>query len=180
MPTYQHTQWGTVLLAIFAKEAHDRWWVGLYILASPDTTEHMGDSIWGEAAASFGEAVALELKAKVFGPFASIDHIGLPMDSEGRVARQYVGWRRALRGQGMLGDMIECLLQARHPNHEAARALKVWLSEQQPGLARYLESRSNRLKDLPRLRGDAQHSSIQESDARKVSAFLEALLGSPA
>ena len=96
-----------------------------------DTTEHMGDSIWGEAAASFGEAVALELKAKVR-PFASNDHIGLPMDSEGRVARQYVGWRRALRGQGMLGDMIECLLQARHPNHEAARALKVWLSEQQP------------------------------------------------
>ena len=151
-------------------------------VAAAGRREHIGESVWSQAAANFGKTVEFELKAKIFGPFASTHNPHLPTDAEGRVRRQYFGWRRSLDGHGMLGDMIECLSQASIPNHEAARMLKEWLSEKHPGLLSHLKE-SRQMKELVDLRNRAQHESresVGEFEVRQMykvaSDFLKVLV----
>ena len=175
-------RWIVPWFAKLSKEGRESWWVGLHTLASPETREHIGESIWSAAAANFGKTVECELKAEIFRPFKSTHDPQLPTDAEGRVLRQYVGWRRSLDGRGMLGDMINCLSQARSPNHKAARMLKEWLSERHPGLLSHLK-KSRQMKELVNLRNRAQHEShesVGEFEARQMykvaSDFLKVLV----
>src|SRR5262249_44450748 len=116
---------------------------------------------------AFGEAVAFELKERVFRPFAGSAPLAPPDDH----------WKRALSGRGMLGQMIECLLQARQPNHATAKQLAGWLATNLPRLRDHIRKSSpvNLLK-LARLRGQAQHESIDETETRWVFHEAEGLL----
>ena len=98
--------------------AKDRWWVGMFALSSPNISEELGDARWNEVGSSFGEAVTLELKARVFEPFA----------------RTYSGtsdehWKRVLNGRGTLGDLLRCLLQTQDCNSDPAKALAFWAED---------------------------------------------------
>jgi len=119
---------------------------------------------WDVAADCFGEAVAFELKERVFAPFVA-DSPGLcPPDEH---------WKRALAGRGMLGEMIECLLQSRQPNHQTAKQLSAWLTANRPGLREHIrKARPRQLLQLAKLRGQAQHASVTESETREL--FVEA------
>ncbi|HUE85829.1 MAG TPA: tetratricopeptide repeat protein [Vicinamibacterales bacterium] len=78
-----------------SRKTKERWWVGIFSLSSPHVATEMESERWDVAADSFGEAVAFELKERVFAPFVA-DSPGLrPPDDH---------WRRALAGRGMLGE----------------------------------------------------------------------------
>ena len=160
-----------------------KWWVGLYTLASPENAKYIGESIWSQAADSFGEAVAFELKAKIFRPFASTYNPRPLTDANKRVNQQQVGWQRSLEGRGMLGQMIECLLQSRYPTHEAARMLNNWLSEKHPRFLNHLRPQAMQLAELRAKAQHESHETVGELEVRQLykdaSAFLEALLESP-
>jgi hypothetical protein len=74
----------------------------------------------------FGEAVAFELKERVFRPSAESARV-VPPDED---------WKRVL--EGMLGQMIECLLQAGQPNHPTAKQLSEWPAKSCPRLREHI------------------------------------------
>ena len=43
-------RWIVPWFAKMSKEGRESWWIGLHTLASPETREHIGESIWSEAA----------------------------------------------------------------------------------------------------------------------------------
>lgn len=148
-------------------KARERWWVGMFVLTSPHVADEIGAARWDQAADAFGEAVAFELKERVFRPFAESSAIIPPNEH----------WNRALTGRGMLGQMIECLLQARQPNHSTAKQLSEWLAVNLPGLRDHIRTTPPaRLLKLAKLRGQAQHESVSETDTRQVFHEAEDLL----
>lgn len=147
-----------------SQRAREQWWVGMFVLTSPHVADEIGEARWNQAADAFGEAVAFELKARVFGPFAASAQITAP--------NEY--WKRALSGQATLGQMIECLLQTREPTHSTAKQLSAWLITEVPRLREQIRKvPPKRLLEFARLRGQAQHASVTDSEAREV--FLVAV-----
>jgi hypothetical protein len=137
--------------------------VGMFSLSSPAVAAEMESERWDLAADAFGEAVAFELKERVFRPFSK-SALLTPPDEH---------WKRALAGRGMLGEMIDCLLQTRVPNNAAAKQLSDWLTMNLPRLRDHIrKAPSSRLFKLARLRGQAQHESVTEAETREV--FVEA------
>lgn len=152
-------------------KAKERWWIGMFVLTSPHVADEIGAARWDQAADAFGEAVAFELKERVFRPFAESARIAPPDEH----------WKRALTGRGMLGQMIECLLQARQPNHPVARQLSEWLATNLPRLREHIrKTRPASLLKLAKLRGQAQHESVDETDTRQVFHEAEDLLNAMA
>jgi hypothetical protein len=81
----------------------------------------------------------------------------------------------------MLGQMIECLLQARQPNHPAAKQLSEWVGVNLPSLREHLrKTRPASLLRFAKLRGQAQHESVDETDTRQVFHEAEGLLNAMA
>jgi tetratricopeptide (TPR) repeat protein len=153
-------------------KAKERWWVGVYLLSSPHVAEDIGDARWYKAAAAFGEAVALELKADVFVPFAASSQVTQP--------KGY--WKLALECRATLGQMIECLIQSTTPSDSTAKMLGEWLSANRQGLWVKLRTDSaEQLRQVSRLRGDAAHDSVTEYETREVYdlaiEWFEALAG---
>jgi hypothetical protein len=87
--------WYSPWTASMSTEAKKKWWVGLYTIGSDEAIRNIGDSVWEEAIVYFAEAIALELKAKVFRPAGqtSSDAIGQASDT----------WRKAFAGRAALG-----------------------------------------------------------------------------
>lgn len=140
-------------------KARERWWVGMFVLTSPHVASEIGEARWNQAADAFGEAVAFELKERVFGPFAASAQVTAPNDY----------WKRALSRQATLGQMIECLLQTREPAHSTAKQLSGWLTTELPRLRDQIRKiPQQRLLGFARLRGQAQHDSVTESETREV------------
>jgi tetratricopeptide (TPR) repeat protein len=149
-------------------KARERWWVGMFSLSSPHVAEEIGAARWDLAADSFGEGVAFELKDRVFHPFA---------DSHLEVKVPDRHWGNVLAGKGTLGQMIECLLQARVPVHPLARELRKWLDTNRPALPKHLSKvQPHRLLEFSTLRGQAQHGSVTETETRAVFAEAAELL----
>src|SRR5206468_3807649 len=108
----------------------------------------------------FGEAVSFALRELIFAAFR---------EAHPHLTSSDAGWQRVLAGRGMLGQMIECLLQTRNPNHTAAKELSEWLRLHHRHFFFFLTSpAAKRLYDLARLRGLAQHESVTEEQARQV------------
>jgi hypothetical protein len=154
------------------QKARERWWVGMFVLTSPHVVDEIGEARWDQAADAFGEAVAFELKARVFGLFAASAQVAAPDEY----------WKRALSGQATLGQMVECLLQTRNPTHSTAKHLSAWLTTELPRLGNQIgKTPPQRLLGLARLRGRAQHDSVTESETREVFLvavqILEAIAG---
>jgi hypothetical protein len=73
------------------------------------------------------------------------------------------------------------LLQTRHPVHPMATQLAEWLGEHNPTFRSFVTNpAAKRLHELSRLRGQAQHDSVSEAEARQVyedaTRLFEALL----
>ena len=153
-----------------SNKARERWWVGMFTISSPHVAAGIGTALWDQAADCFGEAVAFELKERVFRPFAA---------SQPTLKAQDEYWRRVLAGKGTLGEMIECLLQARVPLHPVAKELRKWLDAHQPALQKHLSKiQPHQLIALTKLRGQAQHgeASLTETETRAVFAEAGELL----
>ena len=145
----------------------------MYLLTSP-LAEEICDTRWGKAAAAFGEAVAFELKERVFGPFAQSVRSVPPDDY----------WKRALARRAALGEMSNCLRQTRYPQNTIAKELDGWLQANQPRLREKIQKdQSQRLQRLGSLRGQGTHDhvSVTESDTREVwrlaMEWFEAMAG---
>jgi hypothetical protein len=132
----------------------------MFVLTSPHVAGDIGEARWSQAADALGEAVAFELKERVFGAFAVATQV-TPTDDH---------WKRVLSRQATVGQMIECLLQTRHPIHEAAKQLSDWFGIALPRLQGQIQKvPQQRLRKFARLRGQAQHDSTTESETRAVS-----------
>ena len=156
-------EWFIPWFTKLSPKARERWWTGLYTISSPHIASDIGDARWDQAADCFGEAVAFELKARVFRPFASERSVASGIDDH---------WRRVLAGRGTLGEMVQCLAQTKTPLHSLAKALAEWLGRV-PTLRSFVQRRSlAQLMAVARLRGQAQHDSVTEAETR--TAYAEA------
>jgi hypothetical protein len=136
-------------------------------MPTPISCRGIGEARWDHAADAFGESVLFELKERVFLPFGSSTPVNPPDEH----------WTRVLDGRGMLGQMIECLLQTRVRNHSTAKQLSEWLTVNRPRLReRIHKTRPSRLRKLARLRGQAQHGSVTEAETREVFVVASDLL----
>lgn len=100
-----------------------------------------------------------ELKASIFVPFSQT--------LDGQQADD--SWRRVLRGKGTLGESLHCLLQSNLGNHRPAKLLASWLRTNTPKFAGFVaRMRYQAVEPLWRLRGEAQHGSVDETEARRV------------
>ncbi len=160
--------WFEPWMSSLSPRAQQRWWAGLYYVSSPHIASDLGDARWDHAADSFGEAVALHLRDAIFIPFSQSHPTLAPPNNH---------WRAVLSGRGMLGELIECLLQARIPQSVAAKALREWVDAHCRRLLPFLtKTDPKRLLELARLRGEAQHGSVTETQTRFVFEVAQALL----
>jgi tetratricopeptide (TPR) repeat protein len=173
-PFRQHgealTLWHSGWFGALSPKARERWWTGLYAVSSPHLASDWGHARWDHAADSFGEAVAFELRERVFKPFALV--APLPGGDE--------YWRKVLTGRGTLGDMLNCLLVTQRGTHPLAVSLREWLFEHLPAFWRFVkDAHVQQFQPLWALRAKAQHDSVTETEARRVyelaSQFLRVL-----
>ena len=153
-------RWFVPYFGALPAKTRERLWVGVYKVSCPELAINWEDARWNQAGDDFGEAVALALKELVILPFQSANaDVRAPDD----------GWKRVLEGKGTLGQLIECMLQARFPNHQSAKQLAAWLDENKPSFKKYLSrTPPQRLLAFNKLRGQAQHDAISENEARKI------------
>ena len=147
-------------------KARERWWVGMFTLSSPVVETEIGEARWDQVADCFGEAVAFELKERVFGPFAAA-YPNLPRPDD--------HWKRVLAAKGTLGEMIQCMLQTRQVQSSAAKHLGEWMSVNHPRLReQVLTTPQNRLFSVTSLRAQAQHGTVSVTEAETKELFLVA------
>ena len=144
-------------------EATRKWWTGLWMVSLPEAWADLdARSIWEEAAAAFGEAVAMELRHSVFRLFLG-DHPSAP-----DVTPRPSEWIKVHQDRATLGQMLVCLRQAKDRS-PAGRALAEWLRQHKPKLLNYLGLQTNdELTRFNQLRGDAQHGTVTQAEARQV------------
>ena len=80
------------------------------------------------------------------------------------------------RDRATLGQRLACLRQARDRS-PAGRELAKWLLQHKPALLNYLGlQRADGFTRLNRLRGEAQHNTVTQADARLVFEDAAGLL----
>jgi hypothetical protein len=143
--------------------ARRKWWPALFALASPDVEAGIGEDRWAWIATALGAAVEQEVKTRIFAPFVE--------SQREQLKSQDTRWQHVLSGGGMLGELIECLLQTRQPQNAAAKRLAEWLGANQKALVGYLKKHSSRdLDDIRKSRGSALHQPQPSvpSDVRRL------------
>lgn len=138
-------------------------------LSEPEEWLHdraeLGDTRWKMAGDNFGEAVAGELKERVFAPLNGLFKMKRLVSPDSHY------WPLALKRKAALGQMIRCLdeviQKVPHP-HPTLVEVKKWMGTNSPAFLEYLESHSSDLRRLATLRGEAQHSTVTESEARTL------------
>ena len=152
-------------------DAKRKWWTGLWMVSSPEARANLdAQSIWEEATAAFGEAVAMELRHSVFRPFLE-DHPSAP-----DVTPRPSEWIKVHQDRATLGQMLVCLRQAKDRS-PAGRALAEWLRQHRPKVLNHLGLHTNdELARLNQLRGAAQHDTVTQAEARQVFEDAAGLL----
>jgi hypothetical protein len=150
-------QWYTPWTVSMSALASKKWWVGLYLVGADETHQNVGDGVWEHAIVCFGEAVALELKAKVFIPAGEKHHDVLSVTPD--------EWRLAFNGRATLGQMIECLLKTRSPQTSAAKVLHEFIEQKFRALDKYVGIKGKDLTKLNELRRRAQHGDLDSKDS---------------
>jgi hypothetical protein len=166
------TEWFWPRFSSLSQGARTNWWLALFDVASPEAATGKGDDRWSQVAAFVGVAVELELKAYIFAPFVA--------SVKGQLAPSDKRWQAVVDGSGMLGELIECLLQSRRPQTDAARRLSEWLTAHQLPLVRYLDDgKSQRdLDSIRKLRASALHkpAPVTPNEVRRVYAQATRLI----
>ena len=96
-------EWTHPWFSLLCLESKKKWWTGLWLVSSPDAQANLdSQSVLEEAAAAFGEAVAMELRHSVFRPFLLDQPVSSPSgDSARRVGRREAGPRDSRAEAGM-------------------------------------------------------------------------------
>jgi hypothetical protein len=146
----------------------ERWWDGLVFVCDARVRTAFRRAPWRYAAACFGEAVALELRARVFGPLATtarFDRHALS-DREGRIANAI------LNSKATLGTMVEVLNLASDAHSELGQLIERFLGQTHRPLRSYFQSKQAvaRLRALTESRNEAVHGDITPEEAKQVYA----------
>lgn len=145
-------------------KARERFWFGLYAVSSPELLETTGQATWDNAGDNFGEALAFELKCRVFEPFAA--------ESRSKIDSRDEIWIKVIRGYGTLGQLIECLLASLRPDSPPKHLLRARLYKHHKPLVAELTRSETDLRELHRLRGAAQHDTLAEAGVRQLFALV--------
>jgi hypothetical protein len=140
-----------------SEDAKERWWTALYVLASPQNAANIPGTLWKVAASNFGEAIANELKIRIFVPFAATKPSLSDLDEkEARV------WKNVMRGRGTLGQLITCLREPYEARTvEVRERLKKWLDECHPKLPNYIRTSPRSLSGIADLRIEGAHDTMR-------------------
>ncbi len=84
------------------------------MVGSDEAHQNIGHGVWEQAVNCFAEAVALELKQKVF---------VRPSGQDSAIAQLPLEWQSAFAGRATLGELVRCLLQTRQPTSAQAKTL---------------------------------------------------------
>jgi hypothetical protein len=152
----------------------ERWWDGLVFVCDARVRNALRGAPWRYAGACFGEAVALELRARIFGPLAmtpGFDRQAMS-DREARIASAI------LSSKATLGTMIEALELANKDNTELGRLIERFLNQKHRPLRAILRSRQAiaKLRAATYSRNEAVHGDISLEDAKCVYAEARSFL----
>jgi hypothetical protein len=139
-----------------SRDAKKRWWTAVHSLASPQNAANIPDMRWKVAAHNFGEAIANELKARIFSPFAATKPSLVDLDD-----RRLGIWKKVLNGKGTLGQLIGCLRESQTPSGATAKRLNEWLEERHPRLPNFIRANKQKLQAIADLRGEGAHDSAE-------------------
>lgn len=161
-----------------ADETRRRWWEGLLFVCDPRVREVFGCTPWRYAAGCFGEAVALELRARIFDPLAGrpdFSRNDLP-DRERRVANAIAGSRATL------GMMVEALELTQSQASLLGQLIDRFLLRVHRPVRFHLKAKPAiaRLRAATEARNDAVHADIEPEAAKQVyvdaKTFLDVLV----
>lgn len=166
--------WDWAAYSRLHESTRERWWDGLVFVCDARVRKAFGRPPWRYAAACFGEAVALELKARVFGPLAMTSDFERHAlsDREARIADAILGSRPTL------GTMIEALDLANNANSRLGQVVDRFLSRKHRSLRAHFRSKQSvtRLRAATDARNEAVHGDIKPEEARQVYAAARAFL----
>jgi hypothetical protein len=152
----------------------ERWWDGLVFVCDARVRSAFRRAPWRYAAACFGEAIALELRVRVFGPLAMTQGFERQAmsDREARIANAILG------SKATLGTMIEALTLATDARSELGQLINRFLGQRHRPLRSHLQSKPAvaRLKAATESRNEAVHGDITPDEAKQVYAEARAFL----
>jgi hypothetical protein len=160
------------------QSTRERWWDGLVFVCDGRVRAAFRRAPWRYAAACFGEAVALELRARVFAPLAVTSEFQSQRlsDREGRLANAI------LSSKATLGGMVEALNLASTPGSDLGRVIDRFLTQKHRPLRAHFRSKQAvaRLRAATDSRNEAVHGDITPEEAKQVyseaRAFLDMLI----
>ncbi|MGB7217799.1 MAG: hypothetical protein WBD07_03230 [Vicinamibacterales bacterium] len=166
--------WDWAAYSQLNESARERWWDGLVFVCDARVRNAFRRAPWRYAAACFGEAVALELRARVFGPLAMTAGFERQAmsDREARIANAILG------SKATLGTMIEALDLTNNANSDLGRMIDRFLGQRHGLLKAHFRSKQAvaRLKALTDSRNEAVHGDIAPEEAKHVYAEARAFL----
>ncbi|MEX2271819.1 MAG: hypothetical protein WD690_10130 [Vicinamibacterales bacterium] len=177
----QLLNWDWSAFSRMCPRAQARWWEGLLFVCDERVRTAFGRPPWRYAGECFGEAVALELKERIFIPFVAtpICTSDLP-DRERRLANALT---RAKIPLGMLIDLLEL---TQNPNSRLGRQVSDHLGKAHLPLFAVARSRTElaKAREIVDIRNLAAHDDIREAETRKIyvgaKKFLDLLTASGA
>jgi hypothetical protein len=153
------------------------WWKGLVFVCDPRVRQAFRGTPWRNAAADFGEAVAAELRARIFGPFAEWDGF-----KRARLTGKDDSIGRAIeRSRATFGTMAAVMRRTGDSRSALGQLLAVFLHQFHRPLRQHLRDLTalDRLEQAVSGRNDAAHGDVSMEQARHVyrdsKAFLEVL-----
>jgi hypothetical protein len=162
------------------ESTREKWWDGLVFVCDERVRKAFRRPPWRYAAACFVESVALELRARVFAPFATAAKI----DQQVLNQREWGIATAILNSKATLGTMVEALKLVKDTRSELGQIVNRFLRRRHLPLRSYFQTTPavERLEAATELRNDAVHGvgDIQPQEAKAVYAeartFLDMLV----
>jgi hypothetical protein len=166
--------WDWAAYSELHETTRERWWDGLVFVCDARVRRAFRRAPWRYAAACFGEAIALELRVRVFGPLAMTQGFERQAmsDREARIANAILG------SKATLGTMIEALDLANMGNSDLGKIIDRFLMKHHRPLRAHfrLKQAVAKLKAATDSRNEAVHGDIAPEDAKSVYAEARAFL----
>jgi hypothetical protein len=169
--------WDWPAFAQLSNLTRELWWRALVFICDPRVRQAFRGTPWRNAAADFGEAVAAELRARVFGPFAEWDGF-----KRARLSGKEESIARAIgRSRATLGTMAAVMRSTGDSRSALGQLLGVFLHESHRPLRQHLKNLTalDRLEQAVGGRNEAAHGDVSMEQARQIyrdaKAFLEVL-----
>jgi hypothetical protein len=169
--------WDWPTYSLLAPATRERWWEGLVFVCDERVQSAFRRQPWRHAAECFGEAVAVELKARVFVQLAQLGVFqGSYPDRERRLAHAVMSARASL------GTLIETLALTQDSKSPLGGEIDRFLRKTHGALRAFVVNRKavSRLREIVDVRNRAAHEDVSANDARTVyqeaRVFLDVLV----